>query len=69
MTAENFNKHFCDRMGEVDRGQLALFSKLWNLLSYDKTNGEITRIPRSLAAYQKVKKKTEGWGDYKRVAK
>ena len=54
-------------MGEVDRGHIEVFPKLWNLRTYDKTNGEITRIPRLIAAYHKVREEAKGWGDYKKV--
>ena len=54
-------------MGEVDRGHIEVFPKLWNLRPYDKTNGEITRIPRLTAAYHKVREETKGWGDYKNL--
>ena len=43
MTALNFDDHFRDRMGEVDRGHIEVFPKLWNLRPYNKTNGEIPR--------------------------
>ena len=46
MTVINFDDHFRDRMGEVDRGLTEVFPKLWNLRPYDKTNGEVTRFPR-----------------------
>ena len=45
MTVMNFDDHFRDRLGEVDRGHIEVFPKLWNLRPYDKTNGEVTRIP------------------------
>ena len=32
-----------------------------------KTNGEITRIPRLMAAYYKVREETKGWADYKKL--
>ena len=67
MTVVNFDDHFHDRMGEVDRGHIEVFRKLWNLMPYDKTNGEITRIPRLTAAYHKVREETKGWGDYKKL--
>ena len=67
MTVVNFNDHFCDRLGEVDRGHIEVFPKLWNLRPYDETNGEITRIPRLTAAYHKVREETKGWGDYKKL--
>ena len=50
-TVVNFDDHFRDRMGEVERGHFEVFPKLWSLRSYDKTNGEITRIPRLTVAY------------------
>ena len=68
MTVVNFDDHFRDRMGEVDRGHIEVFPKLWNLRPYDKTNGEITRIPRLTAAYHKVREETKGWGDYKKLS-
>ena len=67
LTVVNFDDHFGDRMGEVERGHIEVFPKLWNLRPYDKTNGEITRIPRLNAAYHKVREATEGWGDYKKL--
>ena len=51
MTAINFNDHFRDRMGEVERGYIEVFPKLWNLRPYEKTNGETPRIPRLVASY------------------
>ena len=69
MTVVNFDDHFRDRMGEVDRGHIEVFLKLWNLRPYDKTNGEITRIPRLTAAYHKVREETKDWGDYKKLPK
>ena len=51
MTAVNFNDHFLDRMGEVDRGHIEVFSNFWNLRLYDKTNGEPTRISRLSVPY------------------
>ena len=44
-----------------------MFPKLWNLRPYDKTNGEITRVPRLTAAYHKVREETKDWGDYKKL--
>ena len=67
MTVVNFDDHFLDRMGEVERGHIELFPKLWNLRPYDKTNGEITRIPRLTAANHKVREETRDWGDYKKL--
>ena len=67
MTVVNFDDHFRDCMGEVDRVHIEVFPKLWNLRPYDKTNGEITRIPRLTAAYHKVREDTKGWGDYKKL--
>ena len=66
MTVVNFDHHFRDRMGEMGRGHLEVFQKLWNLRPFDKTNGEITRI-RLTAAYQKVREETKCWGDYKKL--
>ena len=67
MTVINFDDHFRDRMGEVERGHVEVFSKLWNLRPYDKTNGEITRVPRLTAAYHKVREETKDWGDYEKL--
>ena len=67
ITVVNFDDHFCDRMGEVERGHIEVFPKLWNLRPYDKTNGEFTRIPRLTAAYHKVREEAKGWGDYKKL--
>ena len=67
MTVVNFDDHFRDCMGEVDREHIEVFRKFWNLMPYDKTNGEITRIPRLTAAYHKVRQETKGWGDYKKL--
>ena len=67
MTVVNFDDHFRDRMGEVDRGQIEVFPKLWNLRPYDKTNGAIIRIRQLTAAYHKVREETKGWGDYKKL--
>ena len=67
MTVINFDDHFRDRMGEVERGHIEVFPKLWNLRPYDKTNGEITRVPRLTAAYDKVREETKDWGDYKKL--
>ena len=67
MTVINFDDHFRDRMGEVERGLVEVFPKFWNLRPYDKTNGEITRVPRLTAAYHKVREGTEDWGDYEKL--
>ena len=67
MTVINFDDYFRDRMGEVERGHIEVFPKLWNLRPYDKTNGEITRVPRLTAAYHKVREETKDWGDYKKL--
>ena len=60
MTAVNFNSHFCDRMDKMDRGQIKVQPKLWNLRPYDRMKGEITRTFCPIASYQKVKKKKNG---------
>ena len=67
MTVINFDDHFRDLMGEVERGYIEVFPKLWNLRPYGKTNGEITRVPRLTAAYHKVREETKDWGDYKKL--
>ena len=46
MTAVRFNHHFRYRTGKVDRGHIEMFTKLWNLRPNDKTNDQISRIPR-----------------------
>ena len=67
LTVINFDDHCRDCMGEVDRGHIEVFPKLWNLRPYDKTNGEVSRFPRLTAAYQKVREETKGWVDYKKL--
>ena len=67
MTVVIFDDHFRDCMGEVERGHIEVLPKLWNLRPYDKTNGEITRIPRLTAAYYKVREETKDWGDYEKL--
>ena len=67
MTVINFDDHFCDRVGEVERGHIEVLPKLWNLRPYDKTNGEITRILRLTAAYHNVREETKNWGDYEKL--
>ena len=67
MTVINFDDQFRDRMGEVERGHIEVFPKLWNLRPYDKTNGEITRVPRLTATYHKVREETKDWGDYEKL--
>ena len=67
MTVINFDDHFRERMGEVDRGLIEVFPKLWKLRPYDKTNGEVTRTHRLTAAYHKLREETKGWGDYKKL--
>ena len=64
MTVVNVDDHFRDRMGEVERGHIEVFTKLWSLRPYDKTNGEITRISRFTATYHKVREETKDWRDY-----
>ena len=67
MTVINFDDHFGDRMGEVERGHIEVFPKLWNLRPYDKTNGEIPRVPRLTEAYHKLRQETKYWGDYEKL--
>ena len=67
MTVINFDDHFRDCMGEFERGHIEVFLKLWNLRPYDKTNGEMTRVPRLAAAYHKVREETKDWGDYEKL--
>ena len=67
MTIINFDDHFRDRLGEVERGHIDVFPKLWNLRPYDKTNDEITRVSLLMAAYHNVREETKDWGDYKKL--
>ena len=67
ITVINFDDHFRDRMGEVERWHIEVFPKLWNLRPYDKMNGEMTRLPRLTAAYHKVREETKDWGDYEKL--
>ena len=60
MTTVIFDDHFRDRMGEMERGHIEVFPKLWNLRPYVKMNGEITRIPPLTTAYHKVRDKRLG---------
>ena len=63
----NFDDHFRDRMGELERGHIEVFPKFWNLRPYDKTNIEVTTIPRLTAACHKVREETKDWGDYENL--
>ena len=65
MTVINFDDHYRERMGELDRGHIEVFPKLWNLTPYNKTNGEIKIIPRLTASYHKLREETKAWGDYR----
>ena len=67
MTVINFDDHFRDRKGEVDRGHIEVFPKLWNLRPYDKTNGENTRISRLTVEYYKLREDTKGCVEYKKL--
>ena len=67
MAVINFDDRFRDRIGEVERGHIGVFPKLWNLRPYDKANGEITRVPRLTAAYHNVRKETKYWDDYEKL--
>ena len=67
MTVINFDDHFRECMGEVERGHIEVFPKLWNLRPYDKTNGEMIRVPRLTAAYHEVREETKTWGDYEKL--
>ena len=67
MTVINFDDHFRNRMGEVERGHIEVFPKLWNQRPYDKTNGEMTRVPRLTATYHKVREETKDWDDYEKL--
>ena len=46
MMVVNFDDHFRDRMGEVERGQIEVFPKLWNLRPYDKNSSSHCGIPQ-----------------------
>ena len=35
--------------------------------TYDKLNGEITRVPRLTTAYHKVREEKKDWGDYEKL--
>ena len=63
MTIIHVNDHFRDRMGGVDRGHIQVFLKLWKIGPYNKTNGKVTKIPRLIASYHKLREKTKGLGD------
>ena len=52
LIAINFNNRFRD---EVERGHVKVYPKLWNLIPYGKTNEEVSRIPRILTVYQKLR--------------
>ena len=65
MTVVNLNDHFRDQMGKVERGNIEVFTNLWNLRPYDKTNDEIVRIHRLMASFQNVKEQMKDWGDYR----
>ena len=67
MSVIYFDDHFRDRMEEMNRGNIDVFPKLWNLSPYTKSNGEVTRIPRLNAAYHKLREETKGWGVYKKL--
>ena len=66
MTAINFNDHFRDRIGEVERGLIEVLPKLWNLMPYDKMDGETIRMLCLVASYQKVR---EGLGRLLKAAR
>ena len=62
MTVINYDDHFRDRMGEVDRGHIEVVPKLWNLRPYNETIGEVTKTLHPTASYHKVRVETKGWG-------
>ena len=66
-TVLNFDDHFRHRMGEVDRGHIEIFPKLWNTRPCNKTNGEITRNSRLTASYHKLREETKNWRDCKKL--
>ena len=49
------------------RGHIEVFPKLCNLRPHEKTNSEVTRIPRLTAAYHKLSEETKGWSDYNKL--
>ena len=55
MTVINFDDQFRDRIGELDRGHIEVFPKLWHLRPYNKTSGEATRILLLMASSHKVR--------------
>ena len=63
----NFNAHFCDRIGDVDRGHIEVLSKLLNLRSFIKTDGKVTRTRRLLTTFQRIRKETEDENDLKEL--
>ena len=63
-----FNKYFRDRMVDVERVLEETYPKSWNLRPYDITTGQITKKPRILMVYQKVRKETERWDDFKKLS-
>ena len=44
MTVINFDDHFRDKMGEVDREHIEVFLKLWNLRPHDKRTAKSQEI-------------------------
>ena len=65
MTVVNLNDHFRDQMGKIERGDIEVFTNLWNLRPHDKTIEEIVRIHRLMAFFQNVKGQMKDWGDYR----
>ena len=62
MRVINFDDHFRDRMGEIERGHVEVFLKLWNLRPYNQS-----ACARVTAAYHKVREGTNDWGDYEKL--
>ena len=68
MTAINCNYLFRNRKFDIERGLNEIYPKLWTLVPYDKSSGELTRIPRLLFWFQIVRKETEQWDDFKNLS-
>ena len=69
MTVINFDDHFRDRMGEVERGHIEVFPKLWNLRPYDKANGEINnQSASSHFSISQSERRDEGQGRLQEAA-
>ena len=58
MTVVNFDDHFRDRMGEVDRGHFEVFAKIWNLRPFDKTKiwGDYKKLPEEIPEFPLIRR-------------